>query len=212
MWGIFISGRVALPLIYSVYTVIVFFTLVMYYGKRVNFQEVSFGYDLNQHNCHWFCFKFFLKKCILIFQKSLSDYLPWRPFCVSPSKFTGKSKQNSTSIPPNGPVLLPSILHTRSDRDKISRTCRHICAPPSNQFLSKSVNRWLRNRSNSELRQIRRGVIGAACWARAWTRTRRRGRLSFWLRIVFPHMYDGLKVFWNPSDGFWGINSQLRTT
>ena len=42
------KGRIdflSLTLTYSVYTVIVFFTLVMYHGKRVNFQEVSFGYD-----------------------------------------------------------------------------------------------------------------------------------------------------------------------
>ena len=76
-------------LIYSAYMVIVFFTLVMYYGKRVHFHEVPFGYDEIQQNCHWFCFKLFLKKCILIFQKSLSEYLPRRPFCVSVSKLRG---------------------------------------------------------------------------------------------------------------------------
>ena len=37
---------------YSACMVIVFFTLVMYYGKRVHFHEVPFGYDEIQQNCH----------------------------------------------------------------------------------------------------------------------------------------------------------------
>ena len=76
--------------------IFMFFTLAMSYGKRVDFQEVPLGYDENQQNCHWFCFKLFLKKGILQFRKSLSSHLLRRALCVSLSKFQHKARESWT--------------------------------------------------------------------------------------------------------------------
>ena len=76
----------------------VFSTLAMYRGKRGNIREVPFGYDEIQQNCHQFCSELSFKKCVLIFRKSLSNYLPRRPLCVCVSEFQYKPRESWTQI------------------------------------------------------------------------------------------------------------------
>ena len=94
--------------VYCVCKNYVFFTLAMYYGKRVNSLEVPFGYDKIQQNCHQFCSALMFKKRTLQLRNSLASYLFRNVFCVFVSRFRGDREAGgaknlawrSTSRPP----------------------------------------------------------------------------------------------------------------